>query len=293
MKRSAHKEGLAMDGFKLANGRSVPRLGLGTWRMGEQHARRKSEIAALRAGLDLGLTLIDTAEMYGDGRSEELIAEAFAGRRDEVFLVSKVLPQNATRAGTIAACERSLKRLGTDYLDLYLLHWRQSEPLDETLEAFARLRKAGSIRAYGVSNFDRDDLEEARALEGGDAIATNQVLYNLEHRGIEWELLPWCCDRGMGVMAYSPLGSGGQALRRLLGNPALRAVAERHSATPAQLALAWVLRQPQVAVIPKAGSAEHAREVRGALDIVLGSDDLRDLDAAFPPPRRKTALEML
>jgi diketogulonate reductase-like aldo/keto reductase len=282
-----------MEGFKAANGRSVPRLGLGTWRMGEQGARRESEIAALRVGLDLGLALIDTAEMYGDGRSEELIAEALAGRRDDVFLVSKVLPQNATRAGTIAACERSLKRLGTDYLDLYLLHWRQSEPLDETLEAFVRLRKAGSIRAFGVSNFDRDDLEEALELEGGGAIATNQVLYNLEHRGIEWELLPWCRDRGMGVMAYSPLGSSGQALRRLLGNPALRAVAERHSATPAQIALAWVLRQPDVVVIPKAGTAEHAREARGALDIALGGDDVRDLDAAFPPPRRKTALEML
>jgi diketogulonate reductase-like aldo/keto reductase len=291
--RARHMEEAAMEGFTLSRGRAVPRLGQGTWRVGEQQARRQSEIAALRAGLDLGLTLIDTAEMYGDGRSEELIAEVIAGRRDDVFVVSKVLPQNATRAGTIAACERSLNRLKTDYLDLYLLHWRQSEPLDETLEAFARLRKKGAIRAYGVSNFDRDDLAEAAALEDGSKIAANQVLYNLEHRGIEWDLLPWCRERGMPIMAYSPLGSGGQELRRLLGDHALRAVAERHSATPAQVALAWVLRQPDVVVIPKAGSVEHVRENRGALDLELDDDDFRTLDAAFPPPRRKAALEMI
>lgn len=282
-----------MEAFTLSSGRAVPRLGQGAWRIGEQRARRQDEIAALRAGLDLGLTLIDTAEMYGDGRSEELIAEVIAGRRDDVFVVSKVLPQNATRAGTIAACERSLKRLETDYLDLYLLHWRQSERLDETLEAFAALRKAGSIRAYGVSNFDRDDLEEAAALESGANVATNQVLYNLEHRGIEWDVLPWCRERDMPIMAYSPLGSDGQSLRRLLGDRALRTVAERHSATPAQIALAWVLRQPDVVAIPKAGNPEHVRENCQALDIELGDDDLRELDAAFPPPRRKTALEMI
>jgi diketogulonate reductase-like aldo/keto reductase len=279
--------------FKLPNGRIVPRLGQGAWRIGEQQPRRAAEIAALRAGLDRGLTLIDTAEMYGDGRSEELIAEVIAGRRDEVFVVSKVLPQNATRNGTIAACGRSLKRLKTDYLDLYLLHWRQSERLDETLEAFATLRKAGSIRAYGISNFDLDDLEEADALEGGAQIATNQVLYNLEHRGVEWDVLPWCRERGIPLMAYSPLGSGGQALRRLLGDPALRKVAERHSATPALIALAWVLRQPDVVAIPKAGSPEHVRENARALEIELGEDDLQALDAAFPPPRRKTPLEMI
>ncbi len=282
-----------MGAFTLANGRTVPRLGQGTWRIGEQQSRRLAEIAALRSGLDLGLTLIDTAEMYGDGRSEELIAEAIAGRRDEVFIVSKVLPQNAKRAGTVAACERSLKRLKTDYLDLYLLHWRQSEPLDETLEGFVALRKSGSIRAYGVSNFDGNDLEEAMALDGGAAIATNQVLYNLEHRGIEWDLLPWCRGHDMPIMAYSPLGSDGQALRRLLGDRALRAVAERHSATAAQIALAWILRQPDVVAIPKAGNTEHVRENAGALEIALDDDDLRELDAAFPPPRRKTALEMI
>jgi diketogulonate reductase-like aldo/keto reductase len=279
--------------FKLGNGQLVPRLGQGAWRIGELPARRAAEIAALRAGLDLGLALIDTAEMYGDGRSEELISEAIVGRREEVFLVSKVLPQNASRAGTVAACKRSLKRLKTDYLDLYLLHWRQSERLDETLEAFATLHKAGSIRAYGVSNFDRDDLEEADALDNGAQIASNQVLYNLEHRGIEWDLLPWCRERAMPVMAYSPLGSGGQALRRLLGDRVLRGVAERHAATPAQIALAWVLRQPDVVAIPKAGSPEHVRENRRALDLALTDDDLRELDAAFPPPRRKVQLEMI
>ena len=282
-----------MRAFELSRGRAVPRLGQGTWRIGEQRSRRTAEIAALQAGLDLGMTLIDTAEMYGDGRSEELIADVIAGRRADVFLVSKVLPQNATRAGTIAACTRSLKRLKTDYLDLYLLHWRQSVPLAETLEAFTRLQKEGSIRAYGVSNFDRDDLEETAVLDTGGGVAANQVLYNLEHRGIEWDLLPWCREHDLVVMAYSPLGSDGQSLRRLLGDPALRAVAERHSATPAQIALAWVLRQPGVVVIPKAGSAQHVRENRGALEIALGDDDMRELDAAFPPPRRKIALEMI
>jgi diketogulonate reductase-like aldo/keto reductase len=279
--------------FKLPNGRIVPRLGQGAWRIGEQQTRRAAEIAALRAGLDIGLTLIDTAEMYGDGRSEELISEVIAGRRDDVFVVSKVLPQNASRTGTLAACGRSLKRLKTDYLDLYLLHWRQSQPLDDTLEAFAALHKAGSIRAYGVSNFDLDDLEEAESLESGAKIATNQVLYNLEHRGIEWDVLPWCRERAMPVMAYSPLGSGGQALRRLLGDRALRSVSGRHAATPAQIALAWVLRQPDVVAIPKAGTPEHVRDNARALQIKLTEDDLQELDAAFPPPRRKTPLEMI
>jgi diketogulonate reductase-like aldo/keto reductase len=282
-----------MNPFTLPDGRPVARLGQGTWRIGEQRARRTSEIAALRAGLDLGQALIDTAEMYGDGRSEELIAEVIEGRREDVYVVSKVLPQNATRKGTMDACRRSLARLRTDYLDLYLLHWRQSEPLDETLEAFAALAKAGSVRFYGVSNFDRADLEEAGALAGGSGIAANQVLYNLEHRGIEWELLPWSREHELPIMAYSPLGSSGQQLRRLLGNRALGAVAARHGATPAQIALAWVLRQPDVYVIPKAGSVEHVNENNGALEIELSDDDLAELDAAFPPPRRKVELEML
>jgi diketogulonate reductase-like aldo/keto reductase len=282
-----------MGSFELPNGRPVARLGQGTWRMGEQRARRAEEITALRSGLDLGLALIDTAEMYGDGGAEELIGEALAGRRDEAYVVSKVLPGNATRRGTIAACERSLRRLKTDYLDLYLLHWRQSEPLAETLEAFAALEKAGSIRAYGVSNFDRADLEEGAELRGGAKIATNQVLYGLEHRGIEWDLLPWCRERGISIMAYSPLGSSPHAVRALLGERALRTIAERRAATPAQIALAWVLQRPSVYAIPKAGRVEHVRDNAGALAIELEADDLRELDAAFPPPRRATSLEML
>jgi len=282
-----------MGEFKLPSGRAVARLGQGTWRMGEQRARRAEEIAALRAGLDLGLALIDTAEMYGDGGAEELIGEALAGRREEAYVVSKVLPGNATRRGTIAACERSLRRLQTDYLDLYLLHWRQSEPLAETLEAFVALEKAGSIRAYGVSNFDRADLEESAGLRGGAKIAANQVLYGLEHRGIEWALLPWCRERGISIMAYSPLGSSSPTVRALLRGRALQTIAERRAATPAQIALAFVLREAGVYAIPKAGRVEHVRENAGALEIELDADEIRELDAAFPPPRRGTSLEML
>jgi len=282
-----------MSGFEMPSGRAVARLGQGTWRIGEQRARRDDEIAALRLGVDLGLALIDTAEMYGDGGAEELIGEALAGRRGEAFIVSKVLPNNATRRGTIAACERSLKRLKTDYLDLYLLHWRQSEPLEETLEAFAALKKKGSIRAYGVSNFDRADLEECAALPSGAKVGTNQVLYGLEHRGIEWELLPWCRERAIPIMAYSSLGSNASAVRALLRDRTLQAIAERRGATPAQVALAWVLRQPGVYAIPKAARVEHVRENAGALEIELGAAELREIDAAFPPPRRATSLEML
>ena len=282
-----------MGEFKLPSGRAVARLGQGTWRMGEQRARRAEEIAALRAGLDLGLALIDTAEMYGDGGAEELIGEALADRREEAYVVSKVLPGNATRRGTIAACERSLRRLQTDYLDLYLLHWRQSEPLAETLEAFVALEKAGSIRAYGVSNFDRADLEESAGLRGGAKIAANQVLYGLEHRGIEWALLPWCRERGISIMAYSPLGSSSPTVRALLRGRALQTIAERRAATPAQIALAFVLREAGVYAIPKAGRVEHVRENAGALEIELDADEIRELDAAFPPPRRGTSLEML
>jgi diketogulonate reductase-like aldo/keto reductase len=282
-----------MTTFSLTSGESVARLGQGTWRIGEQAGRRAEEIAALRAGLDLGLAVIDTAEMYGDGRSEELIADAIAGRRAECYLVSKVLPHNATRRGTLAACERSLRRLGTDYLDLYLLHWRQSEPLGPTLEAFVELRAAGKIRHYGVSNFDVDDLEEARTLAGGAGIAANQVLYSLEHRGVEWDLLPWCRERSVPVMAYSPLGSTASAVRRFLGAPTLRAIAARHATSAAAVALAWLLRAEQVVVVPKAATVEHVRDNRRALDLDLSQDDLRELDAAFPPPRRKSSLAMI
>jgi diketogulonate reductase-like aldo/keto reductase len=256
--------------------------------MGEAGTRGADVVAALRLGLDLGMTLVDTAEMYAEGGAEEVVAKAIAGRRDGVFLVSKVYPHNATRRGTIAACERSLKRLGTDRLDLYLLHWRGDVPLAETLEGFAALLEAGKIRRWGVSNFDAGDMAELWAVPGGSAAAANQVLYNLTRRGIEWDLLPWCRERRVPVMAYSPVEQG-----RLLAKRALREVAERRQATPAQVALAWVLRQEGVIAIPKAAQAAHVRENRGALDLALAPDDLAALDAAFSPPRSKRPLEML
>lgn len=282
-----------MDTFSLPSGERVARLGQGAWQIGEDRARRAQELATLTLGLELGLALIDTAELYGDGASEELVAEAIAGRRDRAYVVSKVLPRNASRKGVIAACERSLKRLRTDYLDLYLLHWRESKPLEETLAAFVELADAGKIRHYGVSNFDIDDLEETLALPGGAAVASNQVLYNLEHRGIEFDLLPWARERGMPVMAYSPLGSDARAVRRLLGHRALLTIAARHSATPARVALAWLLAQDGVVTIPKASSADHVRDNRAALDLRLAPEDLAELDRAFPPPRRKTSLAMI
>ena len=273
---------------RLPSGEAVPALGQGTWRMAEDPARRKDEIAALRLGVELGMTLIDTAEMYADGGAEELVGEAIAGRRDEVFLVSKVLPQNASRRRTIAACEGSLRRLGTDRLDLYLLHWRGHPPLADTLEAFARLIDAGKIRYWGVSNFDGADMQELARLPGGGAVATNQVLYNLTRRGIEYDLLPSSIARGIPIMAYSPIEQG-----RLLGHAKLKAVAARHGVTPAQVALAWVLRKDGVVTIPKAGTLAHVRENRAALDLRLSEEDIADLDQAFPPPRGPTPLELL
>lgn len=272
----------------LPSGAVVPVLGQGSWNMGEQPQRRRDEIAALHIGIELGMTLIDTAEMYGSGRSEELVGEAIAGRRDDVFLVSKVLPDNASRHGAVKACESSLQRLGTDRLDLYLLHWRGGIPLEETLEAFDALVKAGKIRHWGVSNFDLADLEELYGLAGGTAVATNQVLYNLARRGIEYDLLPGCRKRGMPIMAYSPMEQG-----RLTGHPELRRIAATHAITPAQVALAWVLRQDFVVAIPKTGRPEHVRQNRAALDVVLTSEDLSALDRAFPPPMRAHPLEMI
>jgi diketogulonate reductase-like aldo/keto reductase len=244
----------------------------------------------LRTGLELGMNLIDTAEMYGNGRSEELIAQVVAGRRDKVYLVSKVLPQNASRLDTIAACEESLKRLKTDYLDLYLLHWRGSVPLDETLEAFTTLRGRGSILHYGVSNFDVDDLEEARALQGGTDVAANQVLYNLEQRGVEWALLPWARKHAIPLMAYSPLGSDSRKLRT---HPVLKAMAARLGASPSRIALAWLLRQPDVVVIPKASSEAHVRDNHAALTLDLPAEELEKLDRSFPPPKRRSPLAMI
>jgi diketogulonate reductase-like aldo/keto reductase len=263
-------------------------LGLGTWRMAEEARRRDDELRALRIGLDLGMTVVDTAEMYGDGAAEELVAEAIRGRRDEVFLVSKVLPSNADADSVVRSCNGSLRRLGTDRIDLYLLHWRGRTPLECTLKAFAALAERGKIRHWGVSNFDRDDMEELVGLAGGDVVATDQVLYNLSRRGIEADLLPWCADRGVPVMAYSPVEQG-----RLLDHAALGAVAARHGATPAQVALAWVLRHDGVVTVPKAGTPAHVEENHGALAVELTQEDLAELDAAFPPPAGRQPLEML
>ncbi|MCG5240302.1 aldo/keto reductase [Azospirillum doebereinerae] len=278
-----------MKRITLPDGVSVPALGQGTWMMAERPDRRRSEIAALQAGIDRGLTLIDTAEMYGDGASEELVGEAVAGRRDGLFLVTKVLPSNASRAGTMKACERSLKRLRVERIDLYLLHWRGGVPLAETVEAFETLRHAGKIARWGVSNFDVDDLEELGEAADLGGCAVNQVLYNPEQRGIEFDLLPWQHTRRMPVMAYSPVGQGGD----LLASKALTAVARRHGATPAQVALAWALREGGVIAIPKAGSPEHAIENAAAAELTLTAQDIGEIDAAFPPPRRKRPLAMI
>lgn len=278
----------------LPSQREIPVLGQGTWRMGEDPSRRQSEVAALRLGLDLGMTLIDTAEMYGDGGAEEVAGEAIQDRpRAEVFIVSKVYPHNATLAGTPEACARTLRRLKVDYIDLYLLHWREDVALSETLEAFEFLKDDGKIRDYGVSNFDVSDMEEACALPGGDQIATNQVLYNLEHRGMEWELLPWCRERRIPIMAYSPVGHKPADQKRLFNHPTIKSIASRHDATPAQICLAWVLREPDMIVIPKSSKPHHIRENRAAHDIQLTDQDLKELDQAFPPPDRKIPLEVL
>ena len=271
----------------LKSGDKVPVLGLGTWRMGERKSERAAEVAAIRLGLDLGIRLIDTAEMYGEGGAEEMLSEALAGRRDNVFLVSKVYPHNASRKGAIAACERSLKRLKTDRLDLYLLHWRGSVPLAETVEAFETLRKDGKIRQWGVSNLDTDDMDELERAPHGSNCASNQVLYHLGSRGVEWSLLAKCQKAKVMVMAYSPLGQG-----PLLRKSALRKIADKHGADPAAVALAWVLRQPGLVTIPKAVKPEHVRANITALDIKLDAADLKELDAAFPPPKRASPLDM-
>jgi diketogulonate reductase-like aldo/keto reductase len=272
----------------LPSGEAVQVLGQGTWKMGEDIRRRAGEVNALKLGLDLGMTLIDTAEMYASGGAEEVVAEAIAGRRDELFLVSKVLPSNASRAGVTRACENSLKRLRTDRIDLYLLHWPGSVPLSETVGAFEALKKAGKIRHWGVSNFDTDEMEELTGLSSGDHVQTNQVLYNLSRRGPEFDLAPWSRQRGIPIMAYSPVEQG--ALAR---NSRLEAIAARHNATAAQIALAWVVAQPGVIAIPKASSQEHVRQNVAALEIKLTSEDLAELDRAFPPPTRKRGLEMI
>jgi len=277
-----------MKTVRLPSGERVPALGQGTWNVGDRKKDRQEEIAALRLGVDLGLSLIDTAEMYGDGRSEELIAEAIAELRDQVFLVSKVLPEHATRQGTVKACEGSLRRLKTNWIDLYLLHWREKVPLEETLAGFEMLVHDGKIRHWGVSNFDIADMEELVALPGGSAVTTNQVLYNLARRGIEYDLLPLCREREVPIMAYSPVDQG-----RLLRGQVLKKVAVRHGATSSQVALAWVFRHDDVIAIPKAGKSEHVRENHGALALQLSEQDLSELDEAFPPPSKRIPLEAI
>jgi len=272
----------------LPDGESVPAFGLGTWHMGEDRRRAADETAAVKLGIELGMTLIDTAEMYGNGAAEEIVANAAVGLRDRLFIVSKVLPYNASRKGVVEACERSLKRLKTDRIDLYLLHWRGSVPLAETVEAFVRLQRDGKIRHHGVSNFNTEDMKEWVALAGGETVASNQILYNLSRRGPEFELIPWCQERRISIMAYSPLEQG-----RMLGNRGLQQVAQQHDATPAQVALAWLLRQDGMIVIPKATQLEHVRENRAALDLKLSDDDLAALNRSFPPPKARTPLGML
>ena len=272
----------------LPTGETVPALGQGTWQLAEDARRRAAEIEALRLGIDLGLTLIDTAEMYGEGAAEELVAQAVAGRRDEVFLVSKVYPHNATRQGVRQACERSLKRLKTDRLDLYLLHWRGTIPLEETVAGFQELLQAGKIRHWGVSNFDATGMRELVRLDGGTNCATDQVLYNVTRRGPEFDLMPWMAEQRMPLMAYSPVEQG-----RLPRSDSLQAIARKHRASPFQVALAWLLRRPDVIAIPKAGRPEHVKENCASLSIALDAEDLRRIDAEFPPPTRKRPLEMI
>ena len=269
-------------------GEIVSTLGQGTWQMAETASRRSQEIEALRLGVDLGMTLIDTAEMYGDGAAEELVAEALAGERDRLFLVSKVYPHNASRQGVVQACDRSLKRLRTDRLDLYLLHWRGGVPLEETVAGFEALRGAGKIRHWGVSNFDVDDMRELLQVPGGENCATNQVLYNVTRRGPEFDLMPWMAERSMPLMAYSPIEQG-----RLPRGGVLQRIGEKHGASPFQIALAWLLRKPSVIAIPKAGSVAHVRDNHRVLEIQLSLEDVEAIDAEFPPPRRKRPLEMI
>lgn len=275
-----------MKTLQLPSGKEIPILGQGTWRMGET-SQKEAEIAALQLGIDLGMTLIDTAEMYGEGGAEKIVAEAISGRRDEVYLVSKFYPYNASYNGLIQACDRSLSRLKTDYLDLYLLHWRGSIPLSETLKGLQHLKQAGKILDYGVSNFDTDDMEEAISLPGGKEIVTNQVLYNLMRRGIEWDLLPWCQERQIPIMAYSPVEQ-----RAFVDNSQLSKIAAKYNASTTQIALSWLLHQDNVISIPKATNPQHIKENRAAIELKLTAEDLQELDRSFKPPSRKMSLSI-
>jgi len=283
-----------MKTVQLSNGKTVPALGQGTWAMGEKSKSHRDEVAALRLGIDLGMTLIDTAEMYGEGDAEKMVADAIDGQRDRVFVVTKVYPHNASRTELPKACERSLKRLRIEVIDLYLLHWRGDVSLTETVETFEKLRSIGKIRHWGVSNFDVEDMKELFTIKNGSACAANQVLYNLQHRQIEFDLMPFLnqpstLNHQPILMAYSPVGHG----RGVLENATLKKIAKRHDGTPAQIALAWVLRQPDVIAIPKASNKTHVRENARSLEVNLTKEDLTELDHAFPPPRSKLPLPML
>jgi len=277
-----------MKTVRLPSGETVPALGMGTWHIGDSRQARAEEIATLREGLDLGLTLIDTAEMYGEGASEALVGEAIAGRRDEAFIVSKVYPHNASRRGVVAACERSLKRLRTDRIDLYLLHWRGSVPFAETIAGFQALQAAGKIRHFGVSNLDISDMREWWTHAPGRAVASNQILYNLTRRGPEWDLLPWLAERRMPVMAYSPIEQA-----RLVRHAGLVKFAREHGMTPAQAALAWLLAKDGVIAIPKTGNRARLKENAGAAALDLTSAQMAELDRLFPPPEGASPLDML
>ena len=278
----------AMTTVTLPGGEEIPSLGFGTWMMGETRSEAKAEVDAVRLALDLGMTVIDTADMYGDGGAERIVGEALKDRREDAFLVSKVLPWNASYDGTIKACHASLDRLGTDHLDLYLLHWRGEHPLDDTVAAMEELKAAGRIRAWGVSNFDTDDMEELFSVADGENCAINQVLYNLSRRGIEFDLLPWCQEHKIPVMAYSPIEQG-----RILQHPELIHIAKAYQATPAQVALAFLLERDGVIPIPKTSNLRRLQEKREAVDLDISDEDWARLDAAFPPPSRKVALAML
>jgi diketogulonate reductase-like aldo/keto reductase len=275
-------------GIDLPSGETIPILGQGTWRLGQGRHSRAEEVAALQTGIELGMTLVDTAEMYGDGAAEELVGEAITGRREDVFLVSKVLPSHATRQGTISACRASLRRLGIEQLDLYLLHWRGMIPLEQTVEGFEDLRARGLIRHWGVSNLDVLEMEKLLRMPGGRAVQVDQVLYNLSRRGIELDLMPWCLRHGLPIMAYSPLGQG-----RLLEHPVLRGIAVQYRVSAAQVALAWVLAHAGVCAIPEAGTVQHVRQNHAALDLALKEIDMLKLEEAFPPPIEPQPLEML
>lgn len=279
--------------IKLADGASVSRIGQGTWRIGEDPGRRREEIAALRLGVELGMDLIDTAEMYGDGRAEQLVGEALTGIRDNVFLVSKVYPHNAGKERLAASCEGSLKRLRTDHLDLYLLHWRGDVPLEETVEGMERLVEQGKIARWGVSNFDTDDMRELSAAAKGSRCATNQVLYHLGSRGIEHDLIPWHKGRRIPIMAYSPLAQAGTLRKGLTEHETVRRIAAEHEADPLQVLLAWTLRDRDVIAIPKASSREHVLNNAAAARLELTAEHTRELDDAFPKPSWKVPLDMI